>query len=155
MTATRHRTWHLLGNILKFHAFSAETGGRYALVEALSAPGAGAPPNRHAGEDEAFYILEGEYAFMVDGDMRRARAGDYVRVPDGALHAFTCVSETPGRMLIINAPGTVHDRFFTEAGEPLPEGATDFPAPKGAPDIPALVAIADRAGVRIEVPAPA
>lgn len=47
-------TYYLLGNLLRFLASSEQTGGRYSLVESLTAPGAGAPPNRHAADDEAF-----------------------------------------------------------------------------------------------------
>lgn len=147
MEEKRHRTYHLLGNLLYFHAFSAETGGSYCVVEARTAPGAGAPPNSHPGEQEAFYVLEGQFEFMIDGATRRAGPGDFVSIPDGALHAFTAVGDGPGRVLIVNAPGRVHDAFFTEAGEALPEGTREIPSPAGAPDIPAVIAAGTRAGI--------
>ncbi len=152
MTVSRPRNYHLLGNLLKFHAFPEETGNRCTIVEIKSAPGAGAPPNHHAGEDESFYVLDGEFQFMVDGQTIGATAGDFVKVPDGAVHAFVCSGSVPGRLLCVNAPGVMHDTFFTQAGDTLPDDATEIPEPDGPPDIPAIMAVATRAGMTILAP---
>ncbi|MDP5219902.1 cupin domain-containing protein [Ruegeria sp. 2205SS24-7] len=152
MTQSRPRTYHLLGNLLKFHAFPAETGNRCTIVEIKSAPGAGAPPNHHAGEDESFYVLDGEFEFLLNDETKRVTSGDFVKVPDGAIHAFTCIGQSPGRLLCINAPGAMHDTFFTEAGEAMPDGTTDIPIPDGPPDIPAIMAVAKKVGMTILAP---
>jgi quercetin dioxygenase-like cupin family protein len=147
-------TYHLFGVVVRFLATNAETGG-YCLCEGLVAPGAGAPPNRHAGEDETFYVLDGTFEFVIDGTPRTVGKGGFVQIPDGAVHAFKNASEVPGRILIINAPGLVHEAFFSRVGEPLPRGSWDFPAPQGAPDIPKLIEIARQAGVEILIEAKA
>ncbi|MHA3977461.1 cupin domain-containing protein [Halovulum sp. GXIMD14794] len=151
MNEARHRDFHLLGNLLHFHAFSDETNGAYTVVEARTAPGAGAPPNHHKGEQESFYVLEGEFGFMIDGVETRHGPGEMVVVPDGALHAFRCLSDSPGRVLILNAPGLMHDRFFSEAGEPVPAGTTEFPAPKPV-DVGAVMTVAEAQGMTIVPP---
>lgn len=153
MTEPRPRIYHLLGNLLTFHAFPSETGNSCTIVEIKTAPGAGAPPNHHAGEDESFYVLDGEFEFFLNGGTVNVKGGDFVKVPNGAVHAFTCTGERPGRLLCINAPGAMHDTFFTEAGEAMPDGTTDIPAPDGPPDIPAIMAVADRVGMTILAPA--
>lgn len=155
MTENRLRIYHLFGNLLTFHAFPAETGGRYTIVEIKTAPGAGAPQNHHSGEDESFFVLEGEFEFFLNGETFSAKGGDFVKVPDGAVHAFTCTGERPGRMLCVNAPGAMHDTFFTEAGDVMPDGTTEVPAPDSPPDIPAIMAIADRVGMTILAPSDA
>ena len=151
MGETRHRTYDVLGIVMKFHAFPEEVQGKYCLVEAMVPEGRGAPPNYHAGETEAFHVLDGEIAFHVDGRDFVARAGDHVAIPDGAVHAFTAVSAR-ARVLILNAPGLMHDAFFTGVGRPLPEGATEPLAPEGPPDVEALVAAAERAGMTLLLP---
>jgi quercetin dioxygenase-like cupin family protein len=148
MPTTGTDTYHLFGVVVRFLATHAETGG-YCLCEGLVAPGAGAPPNRHAGEEESFYVLDGTFAFTIDGERREAGKGAFVKIPDGAVHAFKNVGAAPGRLLIMNAPGRVHEAFFSRVGEPLPRGSWDFPEPKGAPDIPRLVEVARQAGVEI------
>ncbi|MDX3925125.1 MAG: cupin domain-containing protein [Shinella sp.] len=153
MTDMQTDTYHLLGNLIRFHIRSPETGGAYCLVETLSAPGAGAPPNRHPGDDEAFYVLDGLFEFTVGEDVITAGTGSFVKVPPGAVHAFRNVGEAPGRLLVINSPGRVHDGFFTEAGEPMPPGTRDLPEPSGeAPDIPRLLEIGRRNGLEFLLP---
>lgn len=147
----RPRTYNVLNILLKFHAFPSETMGKFCFVECLVPVGAGAPPNHHAGETEVFYVVDGQVGFMVDGEEFLSGPGDHVAIPDGAVHAFKAVGEKPARVLIINAPGNMHDRFFTGIGEPLPESQTDLPEP-GEPDIPKVMATAQEVGMTILAP---
>ncbi len=154
MADTRARTYETLGILMKFHAFPGDTLGKYCLVEAVVPPGLGAPPNHHAGETEAFYVLEGEVEFMVAGETRVARPGSHVSIPDGAVHAFTARGPAPARVLILNAPGHMHERFFTELGTPVAEG-TAAPAPMdGPPDVAKVMQVAGATGMTI-LPPPA
>lgn len=152
MTTPASRKYLVFGNLIHFHAFSAETNGKYCLVECKSAPGAGAPPNHHADEEESFLVLEGTFEFMIDGETRRVEVGDFVRIPTGALHAFTNIGESAGRLLVVNAPGRMHDEFFTRVGEAVPDDTTEIPAAVCAPDIPRVIAIAAEAGMTIVLP---
>ena len=147
MAAIQTDTYHLLGNLLRFHAHSPDTGGAYCLVEALTAPGAGAPPNRHPSDDEAFYVIDGSFEFTIENETISAGGGSFVKVPNGAVHAFKNVGQSPGRLLIINSPGKAHDGFFSEAGDPMPSGTREIPPPAGAPDIPRLLEIGRRNGL--------
>lgn len=141
-------TFHLLGNLLRFRTKGDEG---YCLIEAVTAPGAGAPPNKHPADNEAFYVLDGSFEFMIDGETRLAGSGDFVRIPNGALHAFKNVGAANGKLLILNVPGKTHVGFFSEAGDPLPSGTTEMPAPGGPPDIPRLLEIGRRNGVTFVV----
>ncbi|HZH25784.1 MAG TPA: cupin domain-containing protein [Azospirillaceae bacterium] len=152
MPTAQTDTYHLFGNLLRFLARSPDTGGAYCLVESLTAPGAGAPPNRHPGDDEAFYVLDGTFEFTVDGRTVVAGSGSFVQVPNGAVHAFRNAGPAPGRLLIINTPGRVHDGFFAEAGEPMPPGTRELPPPSGAPDIPRILEIGRRHGMEFLLP---
>ncbi len=145
-------TYHLLGNLLRFLVRSHETGGAYSLTEALVAPGAGAPPNRHPADGEVFYVIDGEFEFTVEDRTILANAGTCVPVPDGAVHAFRNAGTAPGRLLIINSPGRDHEAFFSEAGDALPPGTRELPPPSGAPDIPRLVEIGRQHGLEFLLP---
>ncbi len=94
-------SYHLFGNVLTFLAKPSE-GSPFLLSEARSAPGAGAPPNRHPGDDEAFYVLSGRYEFSVDGVARVVGPGDYVAIPNGAPHHFRNVGAEAASMLVLN-----------------------------------------------------
>ena len=145
----RARKYNVLNILLNFHAFPGEVDGKYCLVECCVPVGAGAPPNHHAGETEAFFILEGQVGFMIDGKERLATKGDFVAIPDGALHAFKAVGETPARILILNAPGHMHEAFFTGVGVALPNEQVSLPEPS-EPDIAAVLAIAQETGMTIQ-----
>ncbi|SHO64782.1 Cupin domain-containing protein [Pseudoxanthobacter soli DSM 19599] len=144
----RPRKYNVLNILMNFHAFPSDVDGKYCFVECLVPVGAGAPPNHHAGETEAFYVVDGAVGFLVDGREWVARAGEFVPIPDGAVHAFKAVGDGPARILILNAPGHMHDAFFTGIGTPLPDGQTALPAPS-QPDIPAVLAKAHETGMTI------
>lgn len=129
----------LFGNLLTFRE-RPSAGAGLLLAECRTAPGAGAPPNRHPGDEEAFYILSGRYEFTIAGETRLATAGDYIRIPNGAPHHFRNVGEDVATMLIMNWPGRVHEAFFSSVGEAVP-AATIPVAPPGPPPEPVLAAI--------------
>jgi mannose-6-phosphate isomerase-like protein (cupin superfamily) len=147
----RPRTYDVLNILMRFHAFPDEVMGKYCHVECLVPVGGGAPPNHHGGETEAFFVLDGEVAFRIGDHERRAGAGQFVPVPDGAVHAFQAVGERPARMLILNAPGHMHDAFFTGIGRPLPDTQTELPEPS-EPDLPRVLAAAEASGMTILPP---
>jgi quercetin dioxygenase-like cupin family protein len=80
------------------------TGQAYTLTEAVLPPGRGAPPHMHGEHEEAFYVLEGQMSFSVEGDVIEASAGDFVLVPRGLRHAFDIEGSKPARYLCIFSP---------------------------------------------------
>jgi quercetin dioxygenase-like cupin family protein len=57
----------------------------------------------HKRHVDAFYVLEGELEFTIDGETIRAGAGTAVAVPPGVVHAFRSVSPR-ARYINIHAP---------------------------------------------------
>jgi mannose-6-phosphate isomerase-like protein (cupin superfamily) len=88
---------HRVGNV-EFLARS-ENAPRFnlALIEIQ-------PPHRHAEEDDAFYILEGELTFGVEGEEVVAGPGTFVLVPPGLEHTFRNDGDAPVRMVNVHAP---------------------------------------------------
>jgi mannose-6-phosphate isomerase-like protein (cupin superfamily) len=106
----------VLGELLTYKIPSQQTGGAYALFKATTNPGAGPPPHVHHREDEAFYVLEGEYRFLVGGETLSAEEGSLLYAPKGTLHAHKNVGEGVGRLLMIQTPGGLYELFFEKAG---------------------------------------
>jgi quercetin dioxygenase-like cupin family protein len=144
------RTVAVVGDVYRFLATGEETSGRYALFEATVPPGGGPPPHIHSREEEGFYILEGEIAFLAESEWLVARAGTFVNVQVGTLHAFKNESGRPARMLISVAPAGLEKLFF-EVGLELAEGATSAPAATPA-EIEKLLTVAPRYGIEIRLP---
>lgn len=112
------RSLRVLGELLIHKIPSHRTGGAYSLFEATTHPGSGPPPHVHHREDEAYYVLEGEYEFMVDDRTIKAGAGSLIYVPKGTLHTHKNVGDGVGRMLLTQTPGGLYELFFRKAGRP-------------------------------------
>jgi quercetin dioxygenase-like cupin family protein len=96
-------------------AVGAETGGTLSVYEFVTPPRTAGPPlHLHRGWDEAFYVLEGEMTFLVDGRTHAAPAGSFVFVPRGVLHTFWNESAAPARNLTAFTPAGIED-YFEEA----------------------------------------
>ena len=130
---------------------AAQTGGAYSLFEAVVPPRGGPPPHVQHREDECFYVLKGEFEFLDDGRTFLAGPGSLVYVPKGNLNAFKNVGEEPGRMLVGQTPGGVHERFYEEIGEEARD-STNPPVMDGPPDVGRIAAIAAKYGIEIPPP---
>ncbi len=76
-----------------------------------------------------------------------------MRIPHGEAHTFRNVGAGPGRLLILNTPGTLHVNFFSQAGEPMPQGTWSLPDPLPAPDVPRILEVGRRHGMEFLLPA--
>jgi mannose-6-phosphate isomerase-like protein (cupin superfamily) len=58
----------------------------------------------HVGEDDSFYVLEGELTFTVDGGEVVAGPGTFVLVPPGVPHTFANRGDAAARLINVHAP---------------------------------------------------
>jgi mannose-6-phosphate isomerase-like protein (cupin superfamily) len=104
------------------------TGGTFCTYEVIVPPGGGPPPHVQEREDEAFYILEGEFEILVGDRTTVVGPGAYVFLPRRVPHAFKNISSATGRLLGVASPAG-HELFFedadrlAQAGPPSPEEA--------------------------------
>ena len=80
------------------------TGGRTCVVVETSPPGGGPPPHSHQNEDETFYILEGEYEILSEGQWHKFTKGEGAHSNRGAVHTFRNSGPGPGKILIVISP---------------------------------------------------
>lgn len=144
---TKDAAFRFLGIPTLMRSTSETTNGAFALIEQWSMPpGFASPYHVHHLEDEAFYVLEGEMAFVCDGKWIQAGPGTYVFGPREIPHGFKVAGTAPARMLLLCAPGGF-ERFVLELGEDL----TSPPAP---PDMARLAAVAATYKIDILGPLP-
>ena len=123
------------------------TDNHYFLMESLEMPvGLASPYHIHRNEDEAFYVLEGELAVVLNGKWLTAGSGTYVYGPRNIPHGFKVVGTTPARMLLMCAPAGF-ERFVRDLSLPLDA----VPAP---PDLAQIVATAAKYNIDILGPLP-
>ena len=117
------RSLWVLGELVTCKTTSEQTGGAYSLFEVTTQPGGRGLPHVQHREDEAFYVLEGEYEFLLEGHTIRASASYLLCVSKGTLHTHKNVGERVGRMLISQTPGGLYERFIEEVAQPVDEVA--------------------------------
>ena len=104
---------HVLGNV-EFLARTSDTPRfNFAIIEI--AAGRVLESHVHEGEDDAFYILEGEMTFTFGDEEAAAGPGTFVLVPPGVEHGFRNDGAEPVRMLNIHAPAGFDRRIGLES----------------------------------------
>lgn len=121
------------------------TGGSFTLVEFQDFAGSAVPLHVNDRWDNGFYILEGDYAFVVGAEAWTVTAGAWLFVPQGTPHAWRCDSQS-GRVLSLSVPGGF-DAFYREVGQAVPD-RTHLPA-RTQPDADLLAHTAARHGITI------
>ena len=118
----------ILGMPMTMLCESSETGGAWSLFEEEVPLGMGPSPHRHDW-DEAYYILDGEIDFQIDGQPVRSSRGDFNYLPRNTVHGFKGASAEGARVLIFAAPAHGSE-FFHELNDEvqsLPEDASKIP----------------------------
>jgi quercetin dioxygenase-like cupin family protein len=144
------QTFALVGDVYQILVSGKDTGGKYAVVETIVAPGGGPPPHRHSREEEGFYILEGELTVTIDGRRETLTAGMYANLPVGSVHFFKNEGTKTVRMLLTVAPAGF-EQMFAEVGQPLPPGSTTAP-PTSKEEIDRLIQASSRYGLELMLP---
>lgn len=108
-----------LGTLVRPKLTGADTGGRFALWEAVL-PRDAAPPVHTHPQDETLYVLEGSVAAWK-GDPAETAAqqcgpGAALFVPGGMPHTFRVDSDT-ARVLFLSTPAGIED-FVHALAEP-------------------------------------
>jgi len=134
---------YFLGLPTILRATGQTTNGAFGLVENLMPPGFASPYHTHHLEDEAFYVLEGEMAFVIAGKWTIAGPGTYLFGPRDMPHGFKVVGDAPARLLLLCSPGGF-EQFVVEMSGPAP-------AP---PDMTKLLAVAAKYSIDILGPLP-
>ncbi len=125
--------------------------GPYTLLESIDQPHSGPPPHIHHTQDEAFYVLEGQYEFLCGEETITAGPGSFMHIPRGTVHTLQNVGEGPARALVLLTPPGPLERLFKEVGEQVTDSTTPM-APAAPPDMDKLMASARRNQMELLLP---
>jgi predicted ester cyclase/quercetin dioxygenase-like cupin family protein len=128
-------TTRVLGVTNLCKATKDDTRGIYSLFVSTVPPGEGVPIHTHLKEDEAYYLLEGEWELYDDTNKETLKLGpeNYVYVPMGINHGFKNIGDKPGRLVLMITPGGL-EGFFEGIGQVFDDPDNPPPAPSGPPD---------------------
>lgn len=138
-------TTRVMGVTNMCKATKEDTRGIFSLFVSEVPAGKGDPIHVHLKEDEAYYILSGEFE-IYDGDNHNtvvAGPGSYVYVPMGLSHGFKNVSNDSGSMILVITPGGL-EGFFEQIGQVIDDPTNPPPPPSGPPDFARAARIASR-----------
>jgi len=119
---------HVLGMPLTMLCEARETEGAWSLFEEDVPFEMGPPAHRHDW-DEAYYILDGEVDFEIEGKFVRSSRGDFNYLPRNTVHGFKGASKAGARVLIFAAPAHGSEFFhdLNDEVRSLPEDASKIP----------------------------
>ena len=106
------------GTAVRYLATGASTQGRFGLYRWDADPRTPGPRTHfHRTMSESFFILSGTVRLFNGERWIDARAGDYLYVPEGGVHAFQNESDEPASMLLLFAPGAPREAYFEALAE--------------------------------------
>ena len=110
MTAARRRAivvppgqGHRVGNV-EFLARSQDTPRFNLALITIQPRREGPEMHTHAGEDDSFYVLDGELTVLLEDEELVAGSGTFVLVPPGVPHTFANRGSTVVRLVNVHAP---------------------------------------------------
>ncbi len=139
--------FRFLGVPSLMRATAETTKGAFGLIEHWEMPvGFATPYHTHHREDESFYVLEGEMAFVSGSKWLKGGPGTFVYGPREIPHGFKVIGDSPARMLLMCTPGGF-EGFVLEQTTPIAE-------PPSPPDMARLMTLAAKYGIDIHGPLP-
>lgn len=108
------------GEVFIWKTTGEQNGGAIDFGELTIAAGSAVVEHIHHGNDETYYILEGNFRFKVGSEQAEAGPGTTVHIPRGVSHAWKNLGDQSGRVTITFAPGGMTG-YFRELGPLLPE----------------------------------
>jgi quercetin dioxygenase-like cupin family protein len=127
-----------LGTLMNLRATGEQTRDSFGLIEQVLPPGFTPPLHIHHGEDEAFYLLEGQASFTCGDRTAQAQPGSFIFFPRDIPHWFRIEGDQPARLLQFNFPAGL-EHFFQQAGEHVADPKTP---PAGPPDFEKMASAA-------------
>jgi len=143
------KTLWVLGDFYTEQISGEQTKGAYAALEIEVAPQNGPPLHRHSKEDEAFYVVEGDFAFPYGDKEVTASGGMSAYAPRGNFHTYRNTGKFTGKLLVIISPAGF-EKFFEEIGVFVDDRAS-FEPPTSQPDIKKILQIAQHYGLEIKL----
>ena len=117
--ACEGRAYGFHGATVVIKASGQDTLGQLGVMESVDPPGLVVREHVHEGEDEMFYVLEGELSGFCEDGRWTATAGCFVFVPRDRGHGFAVTGAGAARVLVITGPPQL-DGQIAARGEPPP-----------------------------------
>jgi mannose-6-phosphate isomerase-like protein (cupin superfamily) len=89
-----------------------DTEGDYCIYDTIRTAKGGPPLHVHHGQDEWFFVREGEFIFKVGDETFRLKSGDSLLGPRKVPHAFASLSNNSALTIAFVPAGTIEKLFL-------------------------------------------
>lgn len=111
-----------------------DTGGTLSAFELVMESGEGPGVHVHSREHELWYVLEGEFRFLLGDALVHVPTGGLAFGPRGMPHTFQNIGAGTGRLLVITGPSGLEEfflRYDQQASGPYDASALEAAAQVG------------------------
>lgn len=98
---------------------SKDTDGIVSTFDFIGLDRRGPSLHVHPGQDEAFYVVSGDYVFQLGEEKQRLAGGDVIFLPRGIKHSWVQMSERGQMFYFLQPAGQMEEYFLktTQLGE--------------------------------------
>jgi mannose-6-phosphate isomerase-like protein (cupin superfamily) len=122
MPAGQEETLSVAGNTITVKIAGEQTDDAYSVFELSVPPNVGAGLHIDKDWDEWWHVMEGSFAFTLNGEQIELSAGDFAYGPKGIPHSFKNVGGTPGKLVMLTMPSGL-EKFFKTVHQASLNGA--------------------------------
>jgi quercetin dioxygenase-like cupin family protein len=112
------------GRDLVFKLTGDDTNGAFDYFTVEVAPKGGPPLHIHHKQEETIHVLKGRFKVRIGEELFELDEGGFAHLPSETPHAFLNLTDEPGELIVVFAPGGGH-RFFEELGPATRSGSAD------------------------------
>lgn len=119
----KDKTFDFHGAKFTIKVLTSETDYKYTVLDVIHPPNLGPALHKHPRGSETFYIVEGDYIFVLDGKSVGGKPGDTICVPKETPHRFE-VGPKGGHAIVISPPEL--EFYFFNVSELLSIGEVSY-----------------------------
>lgn len=97
-----------------YKVVTQDTGGDLFIMEHTNHKKGGPSRHLHHGQDEWWYVIEGDYILEIGSDRFTLKPGDSILGPREVPHVWAFIGEGQGKLLIAFAPAGKMEAAFRE-----------------------------------------
>ena len=112
------------GRDLVFKLTGDDTDGAFDYFTVEVAPKGGPPLHVHHKQEETIHVLKGHFRVRIGEEFFELDEGGFAHLPSETPHAFLNLTDEPGELIVVFAPGGGH-RFFEELAPATRSGAAN------------------------------
>ena len=122
--SSEEETLFVSGNTITVKIGGQQTSGAYSVFELTVPPEVGAGLHIDKDWDEFWHVMEGTFAFTLNGEQIQLDAGGFAYGPKGIPHSFKNAGNSTGKLVMFTTPSGLED-FFESIDQASVNGGPD------------------------------